>query len=389
MLGVDVAHDAEAGTLALGQQQQIEIVKALWRGSSVLILDEPTSMLTPQGVAELAKVLARLKDHGLAVVFITHKLHEATSMGDRVTVRRQGRVVGSLAPDDLRAGTPAALQERIVKLMFGEDPEEVTRVDLPELQEELEVAHVARELPEQALLSLEAVSVDPKAGEIGVRDVSLAVRPGEIMGIAGVDGNGQRELAEAIAGQRPLASGDIRFGALSIGSLSVGQRQRLGLRYVTDDRLGEGTVARLGVGLNLVLKRIGQEPHWRKETADYLIRRYDIRTPSAEARVGTLSGGNVQKVVLARELSFGPKVVVYSKPTYGLDLKTTQAVRARIRERGEQGVSALVISTDLEELLDLCDRIAVLFQGRITGVVENGPGAEQRIGELMVGAGAA
>jgi simple sugar transport system ATP-binding protein len=313
-------------------------------------------------------------------------------------VLRQGRVVGSLAPDDLRAGTPAALQERIVTLMFGEDPEEVTRADLPELQEELEVAHGARELPEQALLSLEAVSVDPKAGEIGVRDVSLAVRPGEIMGIAGVDGNGQRELAEAIAGQRPLASGDIRFGALSIGSLSVGQRQRLGLRYVTDDRLGEGTVARLGVGLNLVLKRIGQEPHWRKgrirpeaitETADYLIRRYDIRTPSAETRVGTLSGGNVQKVVLARELSFGPKVVVYSKPTYGLDLKTTQAVRARIRERGEQGVSALVISTDLEELLDLCDRIAVLFRGRITGVVENGPGAEQRIGELMVGAGEA
>jgi simple sugar transport system ATP-binding protein len=217
-----------------------------------------------------------------------------------------------------------------------------------------------------------------------------------MMGLAGVDGNGQKELAEAIAGQRPLSRGEVLLDGEPIGGLSVGERQRLGLRYITDDRLGEGTVAALSVGLNVVLKRIGQSPYWRRgrirpeaieDTTRWLIRRFDIRTPGPGARVGTLSGGNIQKVVLARELSFRPRVVVYNKPTYGLDIKTTQAVRARIRRQADEGVTSLVISTDLEELVDLCDRIAVILRGRIMGIVENGPGVEQAVGELMVGGG--
>jgi simple sugar transport system ATP-binding protein len=220
----------------------------------------------------------------------------------------------------------------------------------------------------------------------------------EIMGIAGVDGNGQRELAEAIAGQRPLAAGNVRLFGHPIARLKVAQREKLGLRYVTDDRIHEGTVGSLSVALNIVLKHIGRAPYWERGRIRYaailskareLIGRFEIRTPGPETRVAALSGGNVQKVVLARELSFDPKVVVYSKPTYGLDVRTTKSVRQTIREQARQGVSSIVVSTDLEELLDLCDRIAVISRGRIVGVVENGPSAQQRVGELMVGGKAA
>jgi ABC-type uncharacterized transport system ATPase subunit len=391
-LGVELDPNAQTGTLALGQQQQIEIVKALWSGSKVLILDEPTSMLTPQGVAELEKVLGRLKQQGLAIVFITHKLHEAISMSDRVSVLKMGRLVGSIEPEELRSRSPDEIQERIVALMFGVGPAEAPEV--AELAERVEGRRARRELGDDPLLELDKVVVEPRAGEIGVHGVSLDVRAGEIMGIAGVDGNGQRELAEALAGQRPLAGGDIRFAGLSIRKLKVRRRERLGFRYVTDDRLGEGTVGSLSVALNLVLKRIGDRPFWRRgriqrgeidRQARELVHRFDVRTPGTRARVATLSGGNVQKVVLARELSFEPRLVVYNKPTYGLDIKTTQTVRQRIREHAAHGVMSIVISTDLEELLDLCDRIAVLSRGRLAGVVDNSPTAVQAVGELMVG----
>jgi ABC-type uncharacterized transport system ATPase subunit len=395
-LGVDLDPNAGTGALSLGQQQQIEIIKALWRGSRVLILDEPTSMLTPQGVEELAKVLARLKGQGLAVVFITHKLHEAISMGDRVSVLRQGRVVGSIEPEQLRASTPEELHDRIVGLMFRGDRGQAA--DVAELQERVEGRRRRRALPPEPQLELDQITVEPRPGEIGLRSVSLDVRPGEIMGIAGVDGNGQRELAEAIAGHRHLASGDIRFGSLSIARMKVAQREKLGLRYVTDDRLGEGTVASLSIGLNLVLKRIGHAPHWHRgrirhgeihATGRTLIDLFEIKAPGPSTRVATLSGGNTQKVVVARELSFSPKLVVYNKPTYGLDIKTTQAVRERIRDQAEAGITAVVISTELEELLDLCDRVAVLSRGRLAGVVENGPDAAQQVARLMVGGKAA
>jgi simple sugar transport system ATP-binding protein len=391
-LGVQVDPDALTGTLALGQQQQVEIVKALWRGSKVLILDEPTSMLTPQGVAELAAVLARLKEHGLAVIFITHKLHEAIEMGDRVSILKQGRLVGTIDPDELRSASPDELQARIVRIMFGEAAQ--TLADVPELEQQPEGRRPRRELPAEPAVELIHVSAAGDRGQAGISDISLAVRPGEIMGVAGVDGNGQRELAEALAGQRALSAGEIRLEGRTISTLSVARRERLGLRYVTDDRLGEGTVSRLSVALNLVLKRIGEAPFWRRgliqkgaidAQASQLVARFDVRTPSTETRLGTLSGGNVQKVLLARELSFEPRVVIYNKPTYGLDVRTTRAVRGRIREQAERGVTAFVISTDLEELVDLCDRIAVLSRGRLAGVVENGSGAAQRVGELMVG----
>ncbi len=208
-----------------------------------------------------------------------------------------------------------------------------------------------------------------------------------------MDGNGQRELAEVMAGQRRPDRGSVLLGEEDVTRLGVAERQRRGVRYVTDDRLGEGTVAGFDVAMNTVLKRIGERPFWshgrvnRGEIERYageLVEDYDVRTPDLATRIATLSGGNIQKLVLARELSFSPRVVIFNKPTYGLDVRTAEFVRAKITELAQQGAAALLISTEIEELIALCDRIAVMSRGVITGVVENDAGAEQRVGELMV-----
>jgi simple sugar transport system ATP-binding protein len=391
MLGVQIDPHVRARDLALGGQQQVEIIKALWRGSRVLILDEPTSMLTPQAVRELQNVLERLKQHGLAIVFITHKLHEAVALGDRISVLRAGRVTGSIEGERIASSTAAELEAEIVRLMFGESlgaTEEVA-----ELRIGVEGHRRAPQSTGELALQIEHAHARGDGSQPGIEDVSLTLHLGEVLGVAGVDGNGQRALAEVISGQRRLSHGEIRYLGAPVGSLSIAQREKLGLRYVTDDRLGEGIVAALPLSLNLVLKRIGQAPYWRhgrirREAIDRearaLVERFDIRTPGIHARAGTLSGGNVQKAVLARELSFDAKVVVFHKPTYGLDLKTTRVVRRMIGELHD-GRAALVISTDLDELLEVSDRIAVLSRGRIVGEVENGPGAAEQVGRLMIG----
>ncbi len=389
MLGVEIDPDHRAEELALGRQQQVEIIKALWRGSRVLILDEPTSMLTPQAVTELQKVLERLRQTGLAIVFISHKLHEAVALGDRITVLRAGRVTGSLEREQFRHISPKEAEGEIVRLMFGDGG----------MAAEAAEAHIAVEGHEHAratgdvALELSHAHAPGDGSQPGIEDISLTLRLGEVLGVAGVDGNGQRALAEAISGQRQLKRGEIRYLGAPIGRLSVAQRERLGLRYVTDDRLGEGIVAGLPVSVNLVMKRIGRPPYWRagrmrrdaiERDAAALVERFEIRTPSLQTRAGTLSGGNIQKIVLARELSFDAKVVVFHKPTYGLDLKTTMAVRDMIGGLRD-GRAALVISTDLDELIQVSDRIAVLSRGRIVGVVENGPGAAEQVGRMMIG----
>ncbi len=394
-LGVEVDPDTEVQQLSLGQQQQVEIIKALWQGSKVLILDEPTSMLTPKGIEDLERVIVQLKQEGLAVIFITHKLHEAFAIGDCVSVLRQGRLEGTIDGQTMRAASPEELQRMVVDMMFPGEAESLANV--AELRDLSELGGAGRKAKQGApLLELDEVRVAGNRGEIGVEEgLSLTLHAGEVLGIAGVDGNGQRPLAEAIAGQRKLAGGDIKLGGASVRRLSIGARQRQGLRYVTDDRLNEGIVGSLSVAVNMVTKRIGMPPFWvrgRTQTgtidanAEKLVDEYNIMTPSIHTHAGSLSGGNVQKVVLARELSLEPKVVVFNKPTYGLDVKTTTAVRARIRDLVDAGTAgALLISTDLEELLVLSDRIAVLSRGRLMGIVENKPGAEQEVGALMIG----
>ncbi len=397
-LGITVDPNAVAGSLALGRQQQVEIIKALWRGSRVLILDEPTSMLTPTGVAELQQVLEELKGQGLAIAFITHKLHEALAIGDRVSVLRRGRLVGGIDHDEFRASSPDEVRDRIIQMMFGD--EATAAPAMVELA--LDSESVAADRPAAAfepstttpMLELVDVTAAGDGDEPGITGVSLTLGEHEILGIAGIDGNGQRALAEVIAGQRRPMSGSVKLYDAAINRLGVAARQKLGLRYVTDDRLGEGVVTSFSVAINLFIKRIGEKPYFRfgaivhrtiNAEARRLVDAFDVRTPSVRTRAGTLSGGNIQKVVLARELSFEPKVVVFHKPTYGLDLRTTQVVRGMVRDLAGRGGSALVISTDLDELIELCGRIAVLSRGHVVGMVRAGPGAAEEIGALMIG----
>jgi general nucleoside transport system ATP-binding protein len=410
VLGIYVDPQARTGDLALGRQQQVEIISALWRGSRVLVLDEPTSMLTPQGVAELQKVLRRLKEQGTAIVFITHKLHEALAIGDRVSILRRGRLAGVLSSEQLGSWSAEDLRAEIIRLMFGEETagvagaadlsadltgsDEVTKNTDPASMDGDRDGPGVPASEGSVFLELKSVSARGEGTEPDIEAVSLQVRAGEILGVAGIDGNGQRSLAEAIAGQRRVTSGTVELFGVAVNRLSVSGRQRLGLRYMTDDRLGEGIVGNLGVSLNIFLKRIGEPPFWRwgridrrrlNAEAGALVQAFDIRTPGLDARAGTLSGGNMQKLLLARELSFDPKVVVFHKPTYGLDLRTTEHVREVIRDLVGGGAAAMVISTDLDELMQLCGRIVVLSRGRLVGAVANGPHAAAEVGSLLIG----
>jgi simple sugar transport system ATP-binding protein len=379
LLGVRVEPDALAGTLSLGQQQQVEIIKALWRGERVLVLDEPTSMLTPQGVEELGQVIARLAAQGFGIVFVSHKLQEVLAFGHRVTVLKLGRKVGEIPPERLSALSPAAATAEIVDLMFGRGASDAAA---PRRRR-------SSIRPGAPLLEVEGLS----AGNGALADVTFAIRPGEVFGIAGVDGNGQKQLAEALAGQLPADAGRITLGGQDITTLPVARRRALGLSYLTDDRLGEGTVGSFSIGTNLVLKRVGERPFWEAgferparitDHAREMIASYDVRTPGPEVPIANLSGGNVQKALFGRELAQAPKLFITNKPTYGLDVANIRAARDRISAAAADGVACLLISTELDELLELSDRVGVMYRGRLVGVVENGPDAERAIGRLMV-----
>jgi general nucleoside transport system ATP-binding protein len=394
MLGVAIDPEAPVGRLSLGQQQQVEIMRALWRGEGVLILDEPTSMLTPQGARDLAEVMKRLRDKGVAVIFITHKLREAYAAGDRVSVLRLGRLVGSLDKARLSAMTEEQATDAVIRLMFGTREGHAGDAEVLLGGRHLRRSAAAAK-PGPAVITLRDVSTAAASGECALEGVNLAVRAGEVLGIAGVDGNGQKHLAEVLAGQRPLAGGAILLEGRDISADGVVERRRHGLRYITDERLGEGTVGAFSVATNLVLKEIGAPPWWQNgishwdrinEHARTQIKRHDIRTPSEKTPLGKLSGGNIQKVLLAREITAEAKVIVFSKPTYGLDLHNTRLARERIVECARRGLATIVISTELDELIEVAERIGVMFQGRLTGIVANEENAEQKIGMLMTGA---
>jgi len=395
LLGVEIDPNMLAGDLGLGQQQQVEIAKAMWKGSEVLILDEPTSMLTPQAISNLVASVNRLKAEGLAVIFISHKLQEAYAIGDAVTVLRGGRVAGRIAPSEMRGLTEQQAKDRILEAMFGTNPEALSADEVEAAG--LGIEETRQPIPDDAAVVVQVrdLSTTSRAGETALTNVSLAIRAGEILGIAGIDGHGQQHLAETIAGQLSPTTGTVSLDSRDITKLKVKGRQLLGVRYVTDDRLHEGIVGSFSVALNLVLKKVGERPFWKfgrmnkaavLEEARTQIAEYEIRTPSEQTRAGTLSGGNIQKILLARELSHNPRAVIFHKPTYGLDLKTVGRVRETVREFAHGGGAALLISTDLDELAELADRIAVISNGKLIGEVFNdGDRVTERIGEIMVG----
>jgi simple sugar transport system ATP-binding protein len=417
LLGTRIDPHAPVSGLSLGEQQQVEITRALWRDEKLLLLDEPTSMLTPQGVADLGRMMQRLKEKGVALILITHKLLEAYDFGDRISVLRLGRFAGDIGPQRLQAMSEAERTDTVIGLMFGTDGAPAAGATAataasatatpaaasdPSREEELAILlgkklrranTVDRSKP--ATLSVHALSTAPDFAETPLHAVSFDLWSGEVLGIAGVDGNGQKHLAEVLAGQRPSWQGRIELAGSDITRGRVPERRQRGVRYVTDDRLGEGTVGTFSVATNLVLKEIGSPPYWRRGISDWelihesareQIRRNDIRTPSELTPVGKLSGGNVQKVLLARELDAEANVAILNKPTYGLDLHNQRLALDRIVAAAGRGVALIVISTDLDELLEVSDRIGVMFQGRLAGIVDNDDGALDKIRRLMAGA---
>jgi general nucleoside transport system ATP-binding protein len=398
LLGVEIDPDALVGRLSLGEQQQVEIMRALWRGEKVLILDEPTSMLTPQGVHDLGEVMRRLREKGVALILITHKLVEAYALGDRISVLRLGRVVGDIPPERLRQMSEKDATDTVIRMMFGSTAEHARDAEI--LVGRGRPAHRDRAVDRRGAARLKATGLQTAAnlGECPLREVSFELWPGEVLGIAGVDGNGQKHLADVLAGQRSVIQGRIALQGTDITAEGVPARRRRGIRYVTDERLGEGTVGPFSVATNLVLKEIGNAPYWRRGLSDWdlihthareQIRRHDIRTPSERTPLARLSGGNIQKVLLAREIDTDASVVIFNKPTYGLDLQNTRLAHDRIIASAEQGLAIVVVSTDLDELLEISDRIGVMFQGRLAGIVENGADVERKVGLLMTGAEAA
>ena len=397
LFGVRLDPLARVGELSLGEQQQLEIAKVLLSEPRVLVLDEPTSMLSADAIARLGRSIRQLSDRGVAVILVTHKLEEALQLSDRMTVLRNGQVAARFESEELRASSAGSA--RILAAMFGrEDVADAAAVGAVATVSDAAAvsdaavsvaaaASVAVEPGDSAvrlrrnsagpeLLHLEAVSV--LAQPVGLNQLSLRLRAGEVLGIAGIDGQGQRALAEIIAGQVRPHSGRVWFAGADVSAHAVRSRQRLGIRYVTDDRLHEGIVASFSVVLNLLLTRVGERPFWRRgrlqrEAAEQhsaqLIERFGISPADGQLRAGTLSGGNIQKILLARAIDGDAKLVVFHKPSYGLDLQTVRMVHEEIAALADSGVAVLLISTDLDELFALSDRIAVISNGRIVGEV--------------------
>lgn len=391
-LGIEVDPEARVEDLSPARRQQVEIARALWWDSRILLLDEPTSALAPAEAEELGRMLAALRDEGRAILLVTHHVEEALAWADRISVMRAGRLVTSLT-SPARGGDSGTdrspSRAELLAAMFGERGLE----DAPGA-----AVRAVRTSPaglEEPVLELTDVWAQAGTGD-GLLGVSLAVRPGEVLGVAGVEGSGRHALAEVIAGQLRPHRGDVRMADTSVAEQGVAVRHAAGVSHVSGDRLGEGIVPAVSIAFNLLLKRIGRPPHWRygfvrrrvvERTALEELGRFDVKAASPWAAAGTLSGGSIQKLMLARELLGSPRVVVFENPTAGLDHKTTIQVRGLIaRLVAEEGLAAVVVSTDLDEIVQLADRVVVLAGGRIVSRLTRGPGTYAAAAAAMVGA---
>jgi general nucleoside transport system ATP-binding protein len=367
---------ARVDTLTVGSQQKVEIVKALHRGAQVLILDEPTAVLTPQEADELFRVARGLAAGGRTVVFISHKLREVLEVAERVAVMRRGRLVAEVRAAHTRP-------EELAALMVGEAP------PAPE-------ARPWRPSQGEKLLEARELRARGADGRPALRGVSLEVRAGELIGIAGVDGNGQRELAEVLTGLRPLEGGGGVLLGEPLEGLTPAEARRRGVGHVPEDRLWRAVVKAMSVEENVALGRQARAPFARGPRVDFagrrertraLLKAYDVRPEDPEVPLRALSGGNQQKVVVARELDAAPRLLVVVQPTRGLDIGAVAQVHARLREACARGAGVVLVSLDLEEVLALSDRLYVLFEGRVTGAFDRPAFDEREIGRRMLGAG--
>lgn len=369
---IDLKPDEYVEDLSMGEKQKVELVRVLAQGSEILILDEPTTVLTPQESETLFQNLQKLSEEGKSIFFITHKLNEALGVSDRVTVMRNGRVVGSKPSKEVT-------QEELADMMVGEQPslQVPSRIDADR----------------EALLSTRNVVVQDSGGEKVVRGVSLDLESGVITGIAGISGNGQEELAEALSGIVSPDSGTILLDGRDITSLSSKERFSLGLGYIPADRKGTASVPDMSLAENLVLSSYDGRrfsKRWRldhdemKKNARVLMEQFDIKAPSPETPIRKLSGGNLQKTIVARVLSSEPRIVIAHNPTRGLDISSAKYIQKQLLATRDSGSALLVISEDLDELFKISDRIGVISNGEIVGIFERSEVSRRDIGQLML-----
>lgn len=371
--GLEVDPDAPVKTLPVGIQQRVEIIKLLYRQADILILDEPTAVLTPQEAEELFKVIRSLTDQGKSVIFITHKLREVMAIADRITVLRNGRVVGTTTPSQ-------TTEEQLASMMVGR--EVLLRVNKRPAS------------PGATVLKVENLQAVDDRGNLAVRGVSFEVRAGEVLGIAGVQGNGQTELVQALTGLRPPLAGRVWMMGTEVTSAPPRRILERGIAHVPEDRQQDGLVLSFPVANNLMLNTYYLPPIARAgmlqqevifTITEQLVREFDIRTPSIFTPVASLSGGNQQKVIVAREFSRPIRLLIASQPTRGLDVGSIEYIHQRIIAKRDEGCAVLLVSPELDEVMNLSDRIAVMYEGRIMDILPADQASREEIGLLMAG----
>ena len=372
--GLALDPTTRVASLSVGQQQRVEIVKLLYRDARVLILDEPTGVLTPQEKDRLFLVLRGLRQSGRSILIVTHKLNEIMEIADCVTVMRDGKTVATRRIQDTS-------QQELTKLMVGRE------VALRAKKDQAKFG--------ATVLELRNLRVEDEVGIERVCGVSLAVRSGEIVGIAGVEGNGQSELAEAIMHVREIKSGRVLLNEMDITNLTVARRRALGIAYVPADRRRMGSVIEMSIRDNAILghqreyvRGLFRSIRAERKSAESLVNRFAIRTPGLDTPAGKLSGGNLQKLILGREMARGSNALIVEQPTRGLDIAAVESVRDELLRARQQRKAILLISTELEELFNLADRMAVMFEGRIVGIVDPVGTSVEEIGRMMAGTGA-